>query len=242
MTDMKKAMLIALMTLTAMGIVIQPAFFVKTAEAFMGPAALNRSVTLAQLPSDLIIPQVLPYSIQDPILLEAWVRLYNHQEPIQLWDGSAVTGRYLAQYLLDHAIPIVWDTGRVCSGGSCSVRYCDGDACSFDDRLHPGVKPIYIAPIEEPNGANMQFLVGTLAHEIFHRTSPFGAMTDTKFEEYWAFRIGATIGKNAAPNFSGVDPLISGELYIWLLKNGMDFYYALPEYPLSVIPLVQNHS
>jgi hypothetical protein len=238
---MKKVMLIALLTFTAMGIVSQPAFFVKTAEAFRGPAASNRAVTASRLPADLVVPQVLPSSIQDPILMEAWVRLYNHQEPIQLWDGSTMTGRYLAQYALDHGIPIVWDTGKVCSGGNCSVRYCDGDACLFADRLHPGVKPIYVAPIEAPHGTNMRFLVGTLAHEIFHRTEPFGAVTDTKFEEYWAFRIGATIGKNAAPKFDGIDPLISGELYIWLLKNRMDFYYALPEYPASVASLVQSH-
>ena len=166
----------------------------------------------------------------------------NHQEPIQLWDGSTLTGRDLAQYLLDRAIPVVWDTGRACAGGNCSVRYCDGDACSFDDRLHPGVKPIYLAPITEPHGANMQFLVGTLAHEIFHRTQPFGAVKDTKFEEYYAFWIGAQIGKNGAPKLGGIDPLISGELYVWLLKNRTDFYYALPEYPVRVVPLVQAHS
>lgn len=238
---MKKAMLITLMTVVAMGIVSQPAIFVKTAEAFKGPAAANRAA-LSNLPAGLTVPDVLPFSIQDPILLEAWIRLYNHQEHIQLWDGSTLTGRQLAQYVLDHGIPVVWDTARVCSGGNCSVRYCDGAACSFEDRLHPGVKPIYIAPIEAPYGTNMQFLVGTLAHEIFHRTEPFGAVRDTKFEEYWAFRIGATIGKNAAPNFNGVDPLVSGELYIWLLKNRLSFYYGLPEYPASVAGLVQNHS
>jgi len=238
---MKKLTWISLMTIAAMGIVSQPALFVKTAEAFMGPAASNRPASLANLPADLVVPQVLPSNIQDPILLEAWVRLYNHQEPIQLWDGTTLTGRQLAQYALDHDLPIVWDTGKVCSGGNCSVRYCDGDACSFADRLHPGVKSIYIAPIEAPHGTNMQFLVGTLAHEIFHRTQPFGAVSDTKFEEFWAFRIGASIGKNAAPKFDGIDPLISGELYIWLLKNRMSFYYALPEYPASVAGLVQSH-
>jgi hypothetical protein len=237
---MKKALLIALLTITTMGIVSLPALFVKTAEAFMGPAANNRAA-LANLPADLTVPDTLPANIQDPMLLEAWVRLYNHQEPIRLWDGSTLTGRQLALYALDHALPIVWDAGRVCSGGSCSVRYCDGAVCQFDDRLHPGVKPIYIAAIGQPDATSMQFLAGTLAHEIFHRTSPFGAVADTKFEEYWAFRIGAAIGKNAAPNFNGIDPLISGELFIWLLKNKMPFYYSLPEYPASVAALVEAH-
>jgi len=238
---MKKIILVALLTITAMGIVSQPALFVKTAEAFVSPAAAQRAALTAQLPANITIPDTLPANIQDPMLLEAWVRLYNHLEPIQLWDGSTITGRQLAQYALDHALPIVWDTGHVCSGGSCSVRYCDETVWRFDDQLHPGIKPIYIAPIAQPDATSMQFLVGTLAHEIFHRTSPFGAVADTKFEEYWAFRIGAAIGKNAAPNFDGIDPLISGELFIWLLKNRMPFYYSLPEYPASVAALVDAH-
>ncbi len=237
---MKKTLFVTLITLAAMLIVNQRDLFVKTAEAFMGPA--SRNTALAQLPAGLVVPEVLPSGIQDPILLEAWVRLYNHQEPIQLWDGRTLTGRQLAQYALDHNLPIVWDTARVCRGGDCSVRYFDkGGVYSFDNPLHPGVQPIYIAPIADPRGANMQFLVGTLAHEIFHRTAAFGAVSDTKFEEFWAFRIGAAIGKNAAPNFNGIDPLTSGELYIWLLKNKLSFYYGLPEYPASVAALVQSH-
>ena len=237
---MKKTLFVTLITLAAMLIVNQRDLFVKTAEAFIGPA--SRNAALAQLPAGLVVPADLPSGIQDPVLLEAWVRLYNHQEPMQLWDGRTVTGRQLAQYALDHNLPIVWDTARVCGGGDCSVRYFNkGGVYSFDNPLHPGVQPIYIAPIADPRGANMQFLVGTLAHEIFHRTAPFGAVSDTKFEEYWAFRIGAAIGKNAAPNFDGIDPLTSGELYIWLLKNKLSFYYALPEYPVSVAALVQAH-
>ena len=49
------------------------------------------------------------------------------------------------------------------------------------------------------------------------------------------------IGRNAAPNFDGIDPLISGELYIWLLNNRLSFYYGLPEYPASAAVLVQHH-
>jgi hypothetical protein len=238
---MKKFVLITLLTITTMGIVSQPALFVKTAEAFMGPAANNRAVLAAQLPSNFIIPENLPANIQGPMLLEPWVRLYNHLEHIALWDKNTLTGRQLAEYALDHALPIVWDAGRICAGGSCSLRYCDDALCQFDDRLHPGIKPIYIAPIAQPDATSMQFLVGSLAHEIFHRTSPFGAVTDTKFEDCWAFRIGSAIGKNAAPNFDNIDPLTSGELFIWLLKNRMSFYYLLPEYPASVAGLVSGH-
>src|SRR5260370_42227860 len=100
---MKKVILIALLTITTMGIVRQPALFGKTAEAFRGPDASNRAALAAHLPSDVTVPASLPANIQDPMLLEAWVRLYNHIEPIQLWDGSTVTGRQLALYALDHA-------------------------------------------------------------------------------------------------------------------------------------------
>ena len=240
---MKKALWITVTTIITLGILSQSALVVKTAEAFFDPAAAARAALRRQLATSLEIPASLPSAIQDPALLEAWVRLYNHQEPIQLWDGPTITGRQLAQFALAHDLPIVWDTARVCKGGDCSLRYCEphSNVCSFEDRLHPGVQPIYIAPIAEPQGANMQFLVGTLAHEIFHRTAPFGAVSDTKFEEYWAFRIGAAIGRNAAPNFAGIDPLISGELYIWLLKNKLSFYFSLPEYPASAAALVQSH-
>jgi hypothetical protein len=233
---MKKALAAILMTLAVMGIVSQPALFVKTAEAFS-----NRAMLAARLPSNVTIPNTLPHSIQDPLLLEAWVRLYNHQEPMQLWDGSHITGRQLAIFALEHNLPIVWDTDLVCGGGSCSVRYCDRGVCTFDDPQHPGIRPIHLAPVDQGDPNFMQFLVGTLAHEIFHRTAPFGTAPDTKFEEYWAFRIGAAIGKNAAPNFDGIDPLRSGNLFIWLLKNHLTFYYLLPEYPASVAALVEAH-
>ena len=239
---MKKSALITLLTVASFLIVNNGLVVTTLAGEAWWATALFRPIMVSRLPPELIVPAALPSSIQDLILMEAWVRLYNHQEPIPLWYGGTLTGRDLAQFVLDHGIPVVWDAGRVCAGGNCSVRYCDGAACSFDDRLHPGIKPIYLAPIAEPHGTNMQFLVGTLAHEIFHRTEPFGAVKDTKFEEYWAFWIGAKIGKNGAPKFGGIDPLSSGELYVWLLKNRMDFYYALPEYPLRVIPLVQSHS
>src|SRR5215831_18223539 len=61
-------------------------------------------------------------AIQDPTLMEAWVRLHDRQDAIRLWDGSSLTGQNLADYLLDHGIPVAWDSGNVCGGGSCSVK------------------------------------------------------------------------------------------------------------------------
>jgi len=209
---MKKTLAISLMIIAAFSMVNYGAFFVKTAAASMEP------------------------NIQDPMLLEAWVRLYNHQEPIQLWDGSTLTGRELAQYLLAHAIPVVWDTGNICKNASCSIRYCTPDACGYEDGK-PGVDPIYILPTKS---ADMQSLIGTLAHEIFHRTQPFGAVEDTRFEEYWAFLIGAKISKAVWLKFGAYDPLDPGHLNLWIKDNGLDAYFELQEYPATVVPMTQS--
>src|SRR5258706_173339 len=65
-------------------------------------------------------------------------------------------------------------------------------------------------------------LVLILAHEIFHQTQPFGAVKDTRFEEYWAFRLEAQITPAGAMSFSGFDPLVPAELDCWLHANQLD--------------------
>src|SRR5712692_3864942 len=116
---MKKNLLASLSLVALISTVASAAFFAKTATA--STATPDQSVDLSQLPADLVVPAKLP-AIQDATLLEAWVRLYNHQDPIGLWDGSSLSGRSLAEYLLDHGIPVVWDTGNVCGNSSCSVK------------------------------------------------------------------------------------------------------------------------
>ena len=209
---MKKTMSISLMSIVALGIVSYGAFFVKTAGASTEP------------------------NIQDPMLMEAWTRLYNHHDPIQLWDGSTLTGRDLAQYLMEQAIPVVWDTGHVCGDGSCSVLHCLGDTCTYEDG-QAGVDPIYIYPTKT---ADMPSLVATLAHEIFHRTQPFGAVHATRFEEYWAFLIAARISNAVWPTFGIYDPLDPGHLNLWIKENGLDPYFELQEYPATVVPMTQS--
>lgn len=217
---MKKLFPISLMTIVACLAVNAGVFVVNTAAAS----------------TDQAIPSVLPTTIQDPMLMEAWIRLYNHQAPIQLWDGRTLTGRDLAQYLLSQAIPVVWDTDQVCGNGSCNLQYCTVDTCTHDDGK-PGVEPIYI---HLTKAADMQSLLGTLAHETFHRTQPFGAVWDTRFEEYWAFRIAANISGADWPNFGNYDPLDAGHLNLWIKENNLDPYFELQEYPATIVPLAQS--
>jgi hypothetical protein len=204
--------------------------------AAQSPSGAQR-VALSQLPPDVMLPSALPAAIQDPILLEAWVRLYNHQDPIKLWDGSTLTGQSLAKYLLTHGIPVVWDTGNACGGGSCSLITCaPGPAgpCTYADSK-TSEAPIYVRTAER---GDMAALVDTLAHEIFHRTQPFGAVPDTRFEEYWAFRIEYHIAPESWLTFGAYDPLDPNHLNLWIRDNGLEPYFQMPEYPASVAALV----
>lgn len=205
-----------------------------TASTVVSAPAPVQSVDLSHLPPDLVVPQRLPAAIQDATLLEAWIRLYNRQDPIRLWDGSSLTGRSLAEYLLDHGIPVVWDVGNVCGGGSCSVKHCDAGTCTYAGG-QPGLAPIYIRTTER---SDMPVLVATLAHETFHRTQPFGPVADTRFEEYWAYRVEYHITAESWLTFGAYDPLDPNHLSMWIRENRLEPYFQLPEYPASVEPLV----
>jgi hypothetical protein len=198
--------------------------------------ATVRPVELPALPPSLVVPAELPSTITDPAVLVAWIQLYNHTAPIPLWDGRTLTGRELAQFLLDEHIPVVWDVDNVCGGGSCSVQHFSRFGWVFDGQA-PGVDPIYIRPALQTDPAG---LLMVLAHEIFHRTQPFGAVADTKFEEYWGFRVGDAVAPAAWPVFDGYDALQTQELGRWVDVNNIGAYNALPAYPASVQGLVVN--
>jgi hypothetical protein len=222
---MKKNLFASLSLITLISIVASVAFMVKSAGA-------APSVDLSHLPAGVVVPAQLPASIQDAELMEAWLRLYAHQDPVRLWDGRTLTGRGLAEFLRDHAIPVVWDTDGVCGGGSCSQKTCAAgqDVCSYASD-QPGAAPIYIRPSEH---GQMAALVDTLAHEIFHRTQPFGAVRDTRYEEYWAFRVENSLNPEAWLVMGAYDPLDSNHLAMWLRENHMEQYFQLPAYPASV--------
>jgi hypothetical protein len=45
--------------------------------------------------------------LDDPTLLEVWMRLYNDTTPVALWGDKMVTGRELAKFLREAGISLV---------------------------------------------------------------------------------------------------------------------------------------
>jgi hypothetical protein len=176
-------------------------------------------------------------------LLEGWNRLNNHTEPIQLWDGHTLSGHELAQYVLDYAIPIVWGSPDVCGGDSCSKRYCRGEVCTYDND-QPGVKPIYINPsLRAKAEGQMDELVDTLAHEIYHRTQPFGSVDDSLYEEYSAYYVGAHISGVRWTNFEDYNPLQPACLVKWFHDNHLlEGYQQYKAYSLDMVSSVDTSS
>src|SRR5262245_41701667 len=232
---MKPISLITLFSLAAMSIVGSPVLSAALPQAAR-PLAPRPSGSGPRSQSDASATVKLPESITDPLLLAAWLRVYQQTEVIQPTGSAAVSGRSLAQFLRAQAIPVVWDTKNVCGGGSCSVLDCNRLGCGYTSK-QPGVPPIYIAATQ---GADMQSLTRTLAHEIFHRTQPFGHVLGTRYEEYWAFRVGAAIAQADWPVFGQYDPLDPDHLNLWIRENRLDYYFTMPEYPEAVANLVAS--
>ncbi len=186
------------------------------------------------LPSNLANPQVQPGTIQDALLLEAWQALYENDRIIPLWDGKTISGHALAQFVLDNAIPVVWDTENACDGDSCSLNYCTGEVCTHEDGK-PGVDPIYISLFFQTlQEDQMRRLVESLAHEIYHRMQPYGRVKDSQYEEFMAMFISARISGSTWQNFEGYDPRNPVCLGRWFNRHHLFSYLDLPAYPQSV--------
>ncbi len=198
----------------------------------------------APLPTKTIHPTVVPQptTIQDPLLLEGWNILYAKTEPVQLWDGRIISGHELAEYVLEYAIPIVWDSADFCDGNSCSLRYCKGDVCSYYDDSQPGVRPIFINPsIQTETETQTSHLIDNLAHEIYHRTQPFGLAPDSLYEEFSAYYLGARISGVSWANFDDYNPLQSACLVKWFYDTRLlAGYKQFNTYSPSMIPSVDT--
>jgi hypothetical protein len=198
-------------------------------------SAVSLASTYASIPT-------LPATIQDPLLQEGWTLLNQKTIPVQLWDGQVFTGHDLAQYIVDHAIPIVWDLNNICYGGSCSLR-CQGEGCTPSDNPS-STQPIYISPLYmQKIDQNRIELVEALAHEIYHRTMPYGPVDDTLYEEFSAYYVAENISGNLLGNFDAYDPLQHACLVVWFYDSEtLPTYIHLHAYPQAILPFVDHSS
>ena len=183
----------------------------------------------------LAAPDNQPASIQDPLLQEAWTRLNEHTEQVKLWDWRSLSGHDLAQFVVQNAIPIQWDTGNVCNGNSCSVRYRLDGIWGYDDG-QPGVEPIYIdASVIKLVDGRMGLIIEFMAHEIYHRIQPYGMTSDSLYEEFSAYYISTHISGSSSANSEAYDPRKPGCLTRWFIDNNIMYgYVGMDLYPESV--------
>lgn len=91
--------------------------------------------------------------------------------------------------------------------------------------------PIYLDPTLKPT--SIQKIAGSLAHEIFHHTEPFGKVRSSLFEEYWAYKIGDSLSGGSWV------PLVNGDEYKptclrqWFFNN-IATTYDVVEYPQEI--------
>lgn len=185
---------------------------------------INTAVKAMQLPVNTAVPETLPTTIKDPVFLEGWIRLYNRTQNCMTWDGSTLTGQKLAQYVIDQAVVIDWNTSPIYIG-------------SWVDRDNTGT--IYIDPgYKEETETRMIYLVGEIAHEIFHDLAPFNQKADTLYEEYWAFYVGACVSGQSTEDFEHYNPMSSDSLTQWFKDNRRGNYLGVFDtYPEDMVAI-----
>lgn len=192
-------------------------------------------INLDLLPEDAVIPQSLPNTIRDPLLLTAWVYLYNQDEPFQMWDGSSLSGQMLAQFIIEHKITVKWGSAEICNNNSCTPRPVCSDEKCLAKYTEIGDYPIRIAlRFQDSQADDLPTLAGSLAHEIYHHMEPHGKIRSTLFEEYWAFYTGKQISGDPTLDFKGYKPLNPTCLKLWLSQNDRTGY-ELEMYPASIL-------
>jgi hypothetical protein len=193
----------------------QPA--VELSEVYEIPLSSSLEETYTRLlPAGFVVPDDLPAKIDDPLLLTAWVYLYNHSEPITIHNGQTVSGRELAEYARTQRIPILWSSEDICRNNSCSIRPACKDATCVAKFKNKKTITIYLSPrYQEESVEMLPNLAGSLAHELYHHQLPFGPMKTSLYEEYWAYFIGGSISKASWATFDGYNPLQAACLKQW---------------------------
>jgi hypothetical protein len=237
---MKKSIVMFGLVLSMVSTVLYrtPSISGKVSEMTAGPVSRERIWDyLESQPILISMPAELPASIRDPLLLAGWVYLYNQERKFELWDGSLLSGRMLAQYVLDHNVSILWGSPDICHGISCSPKpVCAEESC---DALDLQLGPIYItASLKKISDGEITKLVDQMAHEIFHYTEPFGWVSDTLFEEYWAFYVGAQVSQSTWADFESYNSRNLACLKLWFMQHRLTVYFGLDPYPQSMIDTV----
>jgi hypothetical protein len=225
---MKKSLILTSLILMILSQILIPA---ATAAAKSGPVPAG---TLALLPAGTQIPDALPSGITDPTLLAGWIYLYNQTGSLPTWDGKALSGKALAEYLRDQKVKVVWNTTTECRGFSCTARVI----CSLRCKLGLSIRnsnPILIATsYQDPAAWDIARLAGSLAHETYHHMLPFGPGEDTLYEEYWSYVTGAYVSKIDVEDFDGYNPLTAACLKQYFSSTGRDYYNGMIAFPAAV--------
>jgi hypothetical protein len=177
-----------------------------------------------------------PNPIQDPQLRQAWDQLNALTEPVQLPDGSTLTGHGLAQFVLNQNITIQWDENNTCKGSSCSVRsHIHGETAWTIDG------PIYLRLGLKDE--TMSLVVEAMAHEIYHYTQPFGQVNDSLYEEYMAFNSSARIAHTTGMDDACANPMQPDCLKHWFEVHRLMYGYTqFQVYPPSLMASVDTTS
>jgi hypothetical protein len=187
------------------------------------------------LPPGTEIPAPLPKTIADPYLLTAWVYLYNQTDPITIHDGLHITGRDLAKLVFEQEIEVLWGSEDNCGGNSCAPRSVCYDLDCVANNNYVKIYPVYISQRYQDTGKfPLSQLAGGLAHELYHRSQPFGPVAPSQYEEYWAYYIGAQVAQIDWLTFKGYDSLDAACLKAWFLDNGTSSYAGIDPYPITL--------
>lgn len=106
----------------------------------------------------------------------------------------------------------------------------------YDDGK-PGVDPIYLnMSILKLDDNRLDRTIESMAHEIYHRTEPYGKADSSLYEEFSAYFISTHISGATWTNIEAYDPRKPACLTRWFNdRNLMYGYEGIDPYPASVI-------
>lgn len=202
-------------------------------EAFV--ESKQQEIYLDLLPDGMHVPDHFPAQIQDPLLLTAWVFLYNQSELIEIHAGERTSGREMAEYADEDNVPVQWGSEEICRGNSCSLRtICEDEGCVARYRSKETAIIYLSLRYHEASVDMLPNLAGSLAHELYHHQLPFGPVKTSLYEEYWAYKIGGTISKAAWASFEGYDPQDRASLEMWFTDHSWQGVSDRDIYPFTL--------